>query len=134
MEDKKENGRSYGYYSRLLKKPFDSLDALEKAEEEYDKAHAAEIERAEKKKARADEIKSAYEAFLKERADARKAVEEVETKANESVKEAKSRYLKLRDEFVKDYGGYHMTYTNSDGEESFDIGWPAISDFWRLWF
>ena len=110
---------SYGFYSKLLKKPFDTVDELTKAEE---------------KKSRAEEIKDAYAEFLKVREEAKKEVEAVETKANERVRAAKQNYLKLRDKFVDDYGGYHMTYTNSDGEESFDIGWPSLSDFWRIWF
>ena len=125
---------SYGFYSKLLKKPFDTVDELTKAEDEYNKAHALEIQKAEEKKSRAEEIKDAYAEFLKVREEAKKEVEAVETKANERVRAAKQNYLKLRDKFVDDYGGYHMTYTNSDGEESFDIGWPSLSDFWRIWF
>ena len=80
------------YYSEKLKKVYDKVEELDTAEKEYDEAHAAEIAKQKERKARAEEINEARKEVIK----------------------AQERYDELINKFVKDYGSYHATYTNSD--------------------
>lgn len=78
------------FYSEVLKKYFEDKEACEKAEAEYNEKHALEIKKKEERTKRAKEVEEAY-----------------------------ANYIKLRDEFVKDYKEYHMTYRDtSDGIET----------------
>ena len=72
-----------------------NLEEIKEAEKQYDEAHAAEIKKAEERKRRADEI-----------AAARKDLQNRQKKYNELV-----------NQFIKDYGSYHATYTNEDSGE-----------------
>lgn len=80
------------YYSEKLKKVYDTVEDLQAAEVEYDKAHAAEIAKQKERKARAEEI----------------------TKARKELVDAQRKYNELLNKFVKDYGSYHETYTDQD--------------------
>jgi chromosome segregation ATPase len=80
------------YYSEKLKKVYDTVEQLQAAETEYDKAHAAEIAKQKERKARAEEI----------------------NKARKELVDAQDRYNDLINKFVKDYGSYHATYTDGD--------------------
>ena len=81
------------YYSEKLKKVYDTVEQLQTAETEYDKAHAAEIAKQKERKARAEEI----------------------NKARKELVNAQNRYNDLINKFVKDYGSYHATYTDGEG-------------------
>jgi seryl-tRNA synthetase len=80
------------YYSDLTKKAYDTVDELQKAENELS------AEQKEKEVAR------------KKRADAAKEVENAFKKASDAEKNAEAL---LRD-FVKTYGSYHRTYYETD--------------------
>ena len=84
------------FYSEVTKSFYDSVESCEEAEKEYNKAldEKKEKEKALKatRKARAEELSDAYKA----------------------IKEAEKKYSKLRNQFVNDYGSYHMTFTDSD--------------------
>lgn len=80
------------YYSEKLKKVYDTVEQLQAAEVEFDKAHAAEIAKQKERKARAAEVSEARKEF-----------------AN-----AQKKYNDLLNKFVKDYGSYHETYTDKD--------------------
>ena len=80
------------YYSEKLKKVYDTVEQLQKAEAEYDKAHAAEIKKAEERKRRADEIAA----------------------ARKDLQNAQKKYNELVNKFIKDYGSYHATYNGED--------------------
>ena len=81
------------YYSEKLKKVYDTVEQLQTAETEYDKAHAAEIAKQKERKERAEEIDAARKEVIK----------------------AQEHYDDLINKFVKDYGSYHTTYTKNDG-------------------
>lgn len=102
----KEETAEFGYYSKLLGKPFDTLDELREAE----KAKRDEIKKQEelssKKRERAKEIEDAYKHSM-----------EVRKKAQEMIREADDAYYNLRDEFIKDYGSFHMTYSSNSTED-----------------
>lgn len=124
----------FGYYSKLLKKPFDTKEELKAAEKEYNDAHAVELKKAEERKTEAKEIEEAikhrdelleksyktkndaYRTYLEAVESARKAYEEtcgsVEAETREAAKAVDE---KLR-EFCKKYpGGYHATIKYDDG-------------------
>ena len=80
------------YYSEKLKKVYDTVEQLQAAETEYDKAHAAEIAKQKERKARANEIDA----------------------ARKELANAQNKYNDLINKFVKDYGSYHTTYNDND--------------------
>ena len=73
------------YYSDKTKKLYNTEKELIKAEADLDVALVAEKEKREKRSARAKEVEEAYK-----------------------------NYQKLLKEFIKDYGSYHMSLTDSD--------------------
>lgn len=82
--------------SEKTKKEYPTVEACLEAEKEFDelmaKKKAEAEERVRVKKARAVEVEGAY----------KKAVE------------AERKYVELRNQFIKDYGSFHMTYSNID--------------------
>jgi multidrug resistance efflux pump len=98
------------YYSDILKKTFDT----EKACLEAEKAHTDELALAEKQK--------------KELAETRKArAKEVEN-AFKDLQQAQKNYNELRNKFVKDYGSFHMTFSNQGD----DCWLSAFEDWFRI--
>lgn len=73
------------FYSELLKKYFDTKDECLKREDEYTKAHEAELKAKEEKKALAKEVEEAYKD-----------------------------YIEKRTKFIDKYGSWHATYTADD--------------------
>ena len=84
------------YYSEITKKLYDTEEEIKKAEENLKKMEA--IKEAQEKKKKAERATRA-----KEVEDAFKAATEAKNKAN-----------KLLSDFAKDYGYFHMSYTNND--------------------
>lgn len=72
------------YYSEKLKTLFNSVEELNAAEVEFDNKQAAIIKAREERAARAKEVDEAYK-----------------------------KYLELRNAFVKDYGSYHYSITQT---------------------
>lgn len=94
------------YYSELLKKTYDSEKDCLKAEKEYNEKLEAEEKRkkelTENRKARAKEVEEAYKA----------------------VCEAQKHYNELRNQFVRDYGSFHMTFSSDDDN------WNTLFEDW----
>jgi len=88
----------YGYYSKKLNKPFDTLDELKKAE--------GALEEKEKEAERAKI----------ERASAAKKIEDLVKQRDELQKQID----KQINEFVKKYGSYHYTFRGSLNDGIFD--------------
>lgn len=99
------------YYSEKLNKLFDTQEACARAEKEHEKA-VAEVEA--KKKALADE-----------RA---KRAKEVESAYN-AVIAAKKDYQKVLNDFVKDYGSFHMTLKTGENNP-FNLFDSLFDRFW----
>lgn len=91
------------YVNQYTGKKYDTIAECEASEKEYEAEVARKKEEAEKKKAekktRADEVSSAFKAY----------------------KEAEKTYIELRNEFIKDYGYYHMTYSDSEDTSEFSF-------------
>lgn len=79
------------YYSEELKKYFNDEAECRKAEKEYEEKHAAELKAKEERSAKAKEVEAAYK-----------------------------KYVELRNEFIKKYGSFHMTYDNGNFKSFFD--------------
>ena len=77
------------YYSELTHKVYDTEKSLTEAEDEFNKALAAEEEKKQNRAARAKEVEQAGEAVL----------------------EAQKKYTELRNKFIEDYGSFHMSLT-----------------------
>ena len=92
------------YYSEVLRKTYDSEKECLEAEEKYNEKLQAEEKKkkelTEKRKERAKEVEDAYKA----------------------VQEAQKKYTELRNQFVRDYGSFHMTFTSKDSD------WDSLFD------
>lgn len=135
----KEESHSYGYYSNLLKKPFDSLDELKKAEDDYNQAHKAELEKAEARKTEAKKVeealkaqaeasaqarvdkRKAYKEYLSKCDEARAAYLEACDKANETANIAYKDYQEKLKGFCDKYGSFHTTMNFVSGPTSCSI-------------
>lgn len=116
--------KDYFYYSKLLKQPFETLEALRAAEA---KVRAAEKAKDEKKED-AKKVNDAYAKYV-----------EVVNRTNKEVIEARKAYEDLKAAFIKKYGSYHMTYTSPDGNETREVSeiytsnmFDTLSDFAAL--
>lgn len=104
------------YYSEELNKKFKTAEECEKAEKAYfetlEAAKKKKEEKSKEKKARANEVNDAFKDF----------------------KQAEKHYIELRNQFIKDYGCYHMTYSSSEDLNDFDFKSliDEIFDFKRL--
>ena len=96
------------YYSEILRRTYDSENDCVAAEKEYEEKVAAEKAKKEalaaERKERAKEVEDAYKAFM----------------------DAQKHYHKLRNEFVNDYGSWHMTISSQN-----DID-ECINSFFRF--
>ena len=78
------------FYSDVTKKLYDTQDALTSAEALVLKEKAEAEEKEQKRGERAKEVEAAYKAVL----------------------EAQAKYTELKNKFIDDYGGFHMTATH----------------------
>lgn len=84
------------YYSEKLKKVFDDVKSLDKAEKEFDEKQAIELKKKEERASRAKEVEDAWK-----------------------------KYQELLKAFIKDYGSYHQSVVERP-VDLFDLwfGWP----------
>jgi len=91
------------YYSEELKKTFDTEEECVTAEKVYlqklEDAKNKQLKLKEEKTARAKEVQDAYTAWI----------------------EAEKTYKSLRNDFIKDYGYFHATYSTSEDLKDYDI-------------
>ncbi|MBO7732410.1 MAG: hypothetical protein J6S67_07650 [Methanobrevibacter sp.] len=109
------------YYSEKSKKFYKTEEELKEAEEAFDAERAEIDKRAAEKKSRAQEVEKAY-----------KHAEEVRKTAAEMIREADKEYYTLRNEFVKDYGSFHMSILEKDSDGDDVI--VALSNALSSWF
>lgn len=89
------------YESELTGKTYESKEECLEAE----KQHKLQIKGKEERGKRAKEVKDAYEHYLKVCEEGRK-----------KSTDAYNAYVNLKNEFVKDYGSFHMTVTNEENK------------------
>lgn len=98
------------YYSELTKKLYDTAKELNDAESLHKETLIEKETQLAEKKKRADEVTKAYEA----------------------IRNAEKEFIKLRNEFVKDYGSFHMTYRETGDKPILDL-FDAFDGLFKNW-
>ena len=124
----------YGYYSKLLQKPFDSLNELTKAEEAYRAEQKEKENAATQKKADAKKVEDAFKAlndarktykedltqltkeYSEELDNLKKAYELGKKDIQDTLAAAEDTYAKALKAFTDTYGNFHMTLKDGDFE------------------
>lgn len=109
------------YRSKLLNKYYESYEDMLRDEAEFKRQHDEELKAKEEKQHALDEIRDAYTTYVN-------LVDE----KNKVVAEAWQKYNALKDEFIKKYGYFHMSYYN-DGKTK-ELSLSDVVDEWnRIW-
>jgi uncharacterized membrane protein YkoI len=125
---------NYGFYSKLLQKPFDSLSELAAAEAAYLDKQKAKEDAAAQKKADAKKVEDAFKALNAARNEYKEKLSQLTTEYHESFEQLKKAYdlgrtdlknalvdadnaytIALR-EFTEKYKQYHLTLKDGDAE------------------
>lgn len=124
---------NYGYYSRVLEKPFDTLEELRKEEQEFLAAEEAKRQAAEARKNQAavvekafkelnaaklvynEEVTALYSELAKNIEAAKVAYNEGIKKSNEKLDVAQGTYNEALNKFIEEHPeGYHLTLKDGD--------------------
>lgn len=126
--------RDYGYYSRVLNKPFDSIEELREAEAVYYAEIKAKEDKAAAKKADAQKVEEAFRAlnlarknykeamaqlteeYSKALSDIKKAFEAGKSDIQAKLATAEEDYSKALKEFTDKHQQYHLTLRDGDFE------------------
>lgn len=111
------------YHSKLLNRYYESYSDMLKDEAEFKKVNEEKLKKAEEKKVRAKEVEDAYLEY-----------ENTKREAYTKVAEAEKKWVELRDKFAHDYGGYHMTYTDRNGNRQVTFGDFILSNWIDTFF
>ena len=130
---KKNDDMQYGFYSRLLNKPFDTLQELKAAEEAVGIAEKEKEEKAKAKKEEANKVEKAFKnlnevkklynaeiieakkAYSKIVTDAKDVLNKCLAEADKKLDEAQLKYSTALKEFTdKHPEGYHVTLKDGD--------------------
>ena len=129
----KEN-ENYGYYSRLLNKPFDTVAELKEAEAAYCAEQQAKADKAAAKKADAQKVEDAFKALNQARKDYKENLTQLTTEYTEALTElkqafdlgkkdiqnalavAEDNYNAALKEFTSKHEQYHLTLKDGDFE------------------
>lgn len=125
---------NYGFYSRVLQKPFDSLSELKAAEEVYYSEQKAKADKTAQKKADAQKVEDAFKALNIARKSYKEDLTQLTTEYANSLEHLKKAYelgkKDIRDKlaaaedafdtelkkFSDTYGQYHFTLKGDDFE------------------
>lgn len=124
---------NYGYYSRVLKKPFDTLEELRKEEQEFLVAEEAKRQAAEARKQKAstvetafkalnaakhqynEEVTAAYSELVKNIDAAKQLYQSVVNQSNAKLDKAQTTYNEALNVFIEEHPeGYHLTLKDGD--------------------
>ena len=124
----------YGFYSNVLKKPFERLEDLKNAEEAYFAEQKAKADKTTQKKADAQKVEDAFKAlnaarrtykeslsqltqeYADELTNLKKAFELGKKDLNNTLASAEDAYAKALKEFTTKYENYHLTLKDGDFE------------------
>ena len=124
----------YCYYSKLLKQPFDSIEAMREAEAKHYEAEKAKADAAAQKKADAQKVEDAFKALNAARKEykeqlaqlteeysealvnLKKALDMGKKDIQEHLAAAEDNYSKALKEFTEKYQQYHLTIKDGDFE------------------
>ncbi len=120
----------YGYYSRVLKKDFDTLEELEAAEKKYAAEQEEKKAKENKRGERAKEIEDALSSLKKMRVDHAEAERKLHTENMMLESATEADIKKLMSEFCHDYGTYRTSVNGDMVRDMFSIkfNWP----FWLV--
>ena len=112
------------YLSEKTNKTYATIEELEKDEKKFDLEQKEKEKAVSKKKEDAKKVQDAYQNLL-----------DVMKKYYEDIRKAEQTYYELRNQFINNYGCWHMTYTNNNGEEniSTDVD-DILADTIRAYF
>jgi chromosome segregation ATPase len=131
---KKKTTVEYGYYSKLLKEPFDSIEELQEAEEAYYAKQKAKEDAAATKKADAQKVEDAFKALNAARKAYKEDLNQLTKEYAESLEnlkkafdlgkqdianklsESEKTYKAALNAFTEKYGNYHFTISGDDFE------------------
>lgn len=134
MKKENKNTQNYGYYSKVLGEPFDTIEELKEAEEAYYAKLKAKEDKAAAKKADASKVEDAFKALnaarksykedlttlTKEYAESlenlKKAFELGTKDIKEKLATAEDTYAKALKEFTDKYDQFHITLKDGDFE------------------
>lgn len=126
--------QSYSYYSRLLNKPFDTVEELSAAEEAYRAEQRAKEDKAAQKKADAQKVETAFKnlnaarktykeeitqlvkEYAKSLENLKKAFDLGKQDIHNTLAAAEDAYSKALKEFTDKYESYHITLKDGDFE------------------
>jgi hypothetical protein len=124
----------YGFYSNILKKPFERLVDLKRAEEVYYAEQKAKEDKATQKKVDAQKVEDAFKALNTARKDYKEKLTQLTTEYSEELTRlkkafelgkkdlqnklaaAEDNYSSALKEFTGKYDNYHMTLKDGDFE------------------
>ena len=156
----KETKLGYSFYSRLLGKPFDTVEELAAAEAAYYDKLRAKDEKAAAKKADAQKVEDAFKALNAARRDYKDKLNQLTEEFSEALSDLKKAYelgkadlhnqLAAAEQAYKDaiktFGdkypeGYHMTLKDGDFETTIscqtskdNINYKNMSDLFSMMF
>ena len=126
--------RDYGYYSRLLNKPFDSIEELREAEATYRAELKAKEDKVAQKKADAQKVDDAFKAMNAARKEYKEKLTQLTKEYSEELTKLKNAfelgkkdihakmaaaeeaYQKALKEFTDRYETYHLSLKDGDFE------------------
>jgi hypothetical protein len=132
MMKKVNQTNEYGFYSKKLQKPFDTLEELLKAEEAAELEARAKAEAAAAKKADANKVEEAFKKVNEAKKIMNETIDVASKTYAEEMKAAKDKYIATVDqaeiayltaekeykeklsEFSKAHGNFHMTLKDGD--------------------
>jgi chromosome segregation ATPase len=144
--EKKTINTDYGFYSRVLKEPFDTIEELAEAEEAYYAKLKAKEDAAAQKKADATKVEEAFKAlnaarkaYKEERAtltkeysealaDLKKAFEAGVADIHNTLAAAEETYSAALKEFTDKYQQYHITLKDGDFETTISSSQSKMSN------
>ena len=149
---------NYGFYSKVLQKPFDSLSELMAAEEAYQAEQKAKEEKVSQRKADAQKVEDAFKAlnvarkvykdnlkqltkeYAEELENLKKAYDLGKEDIHNKLAEAEDAYEAALKEFTNKYPeGFHLTLKDGDFETTIDSkatagSNDAVENFFRILF
>lgn len=119
MDNMKKNNIAYGYYSKILKEPFDSIEELKDAEEAYFAKQKAKEDKAAAKKADALKVEEAFKGLNAARKLYKSELLEVTNLYRENL-------TKLKDKFEKDRAAVQLRL--AEAEETYNTALKTFSE------
>lgn len=132
MKKVNQTSNEYGFYSKKLQKPFDTVEELLAAEEVAELEELKKVERAAAKKADAIKVEEAFKKVNESKKAMNATIDEASKTYAEEMKAAKDKYIATVDqaeqayiaaekeykeklsEFSKAHGNFHMTLKDGD--------------------